>query len=315
MRDRLKASPFFNVYLLTLAVYVVGYLLYPAFRRPQNVVNLITNAAPLILVGLGQTVALLVAGIDLSLESLMNLTVVVASFTMVAGGVATATGILACLALGAAVGLLNGLIITRVGVADFVVTLATFISLQGLAITLRPQPGGTIDPGYVNFVNGTLGPGIPSALVVIVAIACALWFVLRHTPFGRHVYAVGAHQHNAFLSGVNVAAVRMAAYGLSGLLGAMAGVFLAGMVGVGTSLAAAGFLLNSIIVAVLGGASLFGGRGSVPGTVFGGLLLTLVLQIMGFSGVSAYSQYIVVGLILWLVVAVLTRRTASVARE
>jgi ribose transport system permease protein len=305
----------FNVYLLTLTVYVIGYLLYPAFRRPQNLANLITNATPLVLVGLAQTVALIVGGIDLSLESLMNLVVVVASFTVVSGGIATALGILACLGIGVGVGLFNGLLITRLKVSDFVVTLATFIGIQGLAITLRAEPGGEIDPAVVNFVNGTLAPNIPSALLVVILIPGALWFLLKQTPFGQHLYAVGAHRENASLSGIDVEGVRVAAYALSGLLGALAGLFLAGMVGVGTSLAAAGFLLNSIIVAVLGGTSLFGGRGGVPGTVMGALLLTLVLQLMGFSRVSQYAQYIVVGAILWIVVAVLSRRTAAVARE
>lgn len=294
-----------NIYTLFAVVFAIGYALFPPFRHWPNLAELLGDSVPLVLVAIGQLFAMLVWGIDLSVASIMNVIIVTASFTFGGPWYELVPAILLCVALGALLGALNGILITRLKLPDFVVTMATFISYQGIALTVRPTPGGSVNQAMLAFMYGsTLGIPNPSwiALVLIVILA----WLLRVTRFGHYLVAVGSSGENAYLLGLPTARIRVLAYMMSGICAAIAGIFLMGLIGTGSADAAGSYQLDSIIATVVGGTSLYGGEGSVIGTVFGALLLEIALKMLTYANLLGSYIEVFEGAMVLVVVAAIS---------
>jgi ribose transport system permease protein len=244
---------------------------------------------------------LLIAGIDLSVGSVISLVVTLMALTVTPAPVSMALGILLALAAGAAVGLINGLLITRLHISPFMVTLATLSIVQGLALAFSRTPPAILPREYSPIFNGNLGP-IPIPLLVVVGSTLLTALVLRHTPFGRHVYAVGSNEHATRLSGMATDRIKIAVFTISGLMAGFAGAFIAARSRAGDPYIGTNFAFDSITAVMLGGASLFGGRGSVYGTLAGVLIVAVLSNLLNLLGVPSDFQYVLKGLLLILAV-------------
>jgi len=266
----------------------------PAFTSQYNLNSLLIEALPLAFIALGQVCALLVGGFDISVGALVTLCVVVASFTMT-DGLATwvlVFGALALIGIGLCVGFLNATLVRVVRLPSIIATLATLSVLQGIALRLRPTPGGEISLD----VESALVSGVsfvPYAFigVVALAVACDLW--LYRTPSGLTARAVGLDEVASRRLGARSSFVHWRAYVLASLLATVGAFFVAAQVGVGDGKPSTGssYTLQSIAAAVLGGAALAGGRGSYVGAVVGSIFLSLIVNVITLLGWnSAYEQ-------------------------
>ncbi|MDQ4078420.1 MAG: ABC transporter permease [Chloroflexota bacterium] len=285
--------------LLTL----VGILNSPLFRSPRNIFNLLRQAVSLGLVSIGQTLVILTGGIDLSVGAVVKLTSLLTAGIMNGREEWMLPAIMAALMVGGTIGLINGLLVTRLSVPPFVATLGTWIMVNGISLLYTTSPIGRIAPPFFRVYTETIGP-VPVSVIAFLLFWLMWVFVLRRTAFGRHIYAVGGNERVAHLSGIPVKRVRLAVYTISGLLAAMTGLFLVSRMGVGDPVVGTGLELDSITAVILGGTSLFGGVGSLVGTLEGVLLLSLISNLFNLLDVSTWYQQLIKGAIILGAVAI-----------
>jgi ribose transport system ATP-binding protein len=284
---------------LTLVTILLGLYIFSQnanFLSSFNVANILLAATALGFIALGQTVALLVAGIDLSVGPLAGFLVVVASFFVNddKSSSMVAVGFLLMFVGAFIVGAVNGVLIRFANFTAIAATLAMYIGIQGLSFLLRDGPGGYVSANVVDIINWQVGP-IPVAFLVLVAFALGGEYALRNSRPGWQLRAMGCDQESARRIGVRIDRTFIAAYITSSLLTAFGAVMLMAQIGVGDPRQGANYTLSSITAVVLGGTSLRGGRGTFVGTVLGALLLTEVLNAVAFLGLSETYQYVFQG--------------------
>jgi ribose transport system permease protein len=240
----------------------------------------------------------------------MSLCIAITASTVDGPGVGAFGWVLAILALGAACGAVNGLIVARARIAPILTTLATLSVFSGLALRVLPVPGGSVSTQVRTVLTN---PNQPTGLLWL-ALAVGCWLVLRRTRFGMRVFAVGSDERSAVAVGVPAAWVYVGVFTLSGLCSAMAAVFFVSTTTAGDANAGQPFILTSIAAVVVGGIAFSGGRGSALGAVAGAFALTLVIDVLFFAGIDPLYQSLFQGL--FLVVAVLLgTATALVTRR
>ena len=269
---------FLGLLILGLGAYAA--ITHDAFLTEYNLNNLLLTTMPLALVALGQTNALLVGGFDISVGALVTLCVVTASFTMTAGSAwyILLPGALALLGVGLATGLLNATLVRVIGLPSIIATLGTLSILQGISLVLRDHPEGTISTEFASAMKTSVG-FLPIAFigVVVLAVLWDLW--LYRSRGGLAVRAVGLDETSARRLGANAGRVVFAAFVVCSLMAVVAGIFSAALIQTGSPIIG-GYALQSIVAAVLGGASLAGGRGSFVGAVLAALFLSLILNVL-----------------------------------
>jgi ribose transport system ATP-binding protein len=240
-----------------------------------------SGALPLALVAMGQTNALMVRGFDVSVGALMTLVVCEGSNLLTPGAswYVLLFASLALVAIGLGVGLVNATLIRKLGLPSIIATLATLSVMQGISLWLRPTPGGEINSGFSDTLNTSWG-FMPAAFIAVVVLAVIgdLWYY--RTPSGLAARAVGLDEESSRRLGAHAERINWRAFVLCSLLATLAGFFLAAQVGIGDARVGSGYALTSIAAAVLGGASLTGGRGSFVGAVVGALFLSLIVNIL-----------------------------------
>jgi len=275
--------------ILLLAVF--GFILIYGIaqqRLPGNfeLTSTVNSATPLVFAAVGQSFVILTKGIDLSVGGVVDLANAMAAVTMGKSlGSALAWSVVILL-VGAGCGLINGLLVGLGRLQPIVVTLATLSIFQGVAIRVLPQPGGAIPAGYTNLL---VNPGAPYALIFIGLLALG-WFALRRSRIGVDLYAIGNDEAAARAVGINVLRTKILAYMIDGTLAAAAGLFLAASATAGDATSGNSYTLSSIVAVVLGGVSLFGGRGSAIGAIAGAFITTLIVDILFFSHVNPLYQ-------------------------
>jgi ribose transport system permease protein len=282
----------YAIFVALLVECLVLALATDTFLTPANLGNVLRQNAFIAILGAGMTFVILTAGIDLSVGSVVGLAGMVCA-SVLAGGGGVPAGVLAGLAVGLAAGMLNGAAITILRVPAFVVTLATMLALRGAAYKLTDARTVTGLPESFAALSSSA-----ASAVLMLAIFAAAWVVLQRTPFGRHVYAVGGNADAAWLSGVRVTRVRFAVYALSGLAAGAAGVLVASRLNAGYPRAGEFYELDAIAAVVVGGTSLFGGRGSIWGTLAGAFFIGVLNNGLNLFRVSPYDQMIIKGLVL-----------------
>jgi ribose transport system permease protein len=280
--------------------------MYPeTFATPQNVKNMAAVAGILLVVAIGQTIALLVGGFDLSVSANMGFVSVVCALSMTDGR-SIAGSILLGLLCGTLVGLANGVMIALLGITPFVATLGTLTFLGGYTNYLsdgQSVPG--LPEGFTYFGGGDWGP-LPSALCMAVAVLGVAWFLLSRTRLGLYIYAIGGSRETARTAGVIVARYELAAYALCGLFAGLGGLMLASRVTVGQDSLGQGYDLLSIATAVIGGVAIGGGIGRLSGVVLGVATLVVLTTGLDIAGLNAFVKQMVTGVIL--IVAVLVAK-------
>jgi ribose/xylose/arabinose/galactoside ABC-type transport system permease subunit len=280
--------------LIALVVLIViASLLSDRFLTVPNLLNVLRQIAIVGILAMGMTFVILTAGIDLSIGSILGLSVVLYAGLLESWGlpVAITLGMLA----GAGAGLVNGIGVAYAGIPAFIMTLGMLSFARGLAFIYT---GGTpipiLDETFYNFGNGYF-LGIPIPALVLIGTLLASAFVLGMTPFGRSVYGIGSNEEAARMSGVPVRLYKTIVYVISGGLAALAGVVYSSQLGIGTPIAGQGYELDAIAAVVVGGTSLFGGKGSVWGTFIGTLIIGVLANTLNLNGVDPFVQQLVKG--------------------
>ena len=261
-----------------------------------NVSNLLLLVAPLLFVGAAQQVVVLGAGFDLSVGPLMGLLVVIGSFWLVDGG-NLYLGLALIVGAALLVGIINGLLVTVFGVNPVIATLAMFMALQGVYLTLRPTPGGTINDGVATTIQTVWGGVIPAVLVIAVVVLLILEALLRRSRWGLHLRAAGSNADVAASLGVRVRTSKFLSYLIGSALVIPAGLIMMAQIGIGDGTPSVAYTLSSVTLVVLAGGSVFGGRGSFLGVIAAGLLAQQVLSAPQFLGLSQAWGYWLPGLV------------------
>ena len=290
-----------------LGLTVLGNALSPFFLTPGNFANLVAALMEVAIMALPLTLIIILGEIDLSVESMAGLASAVLGF-MWAAGVPLELAIPAVLVIGAAGGLLNGLLVAVGGLPSLVVTLGTLALFRGLAlIVLGPRGVSNFPSAFTDFgfghVPGTL---IPWPFVVFIALALVLGIVLHWTWIGRQTYAIGKNAGTARYSGVRVTRLRTSLFVLSGTVAALAGVILTARLSSARADAGQGMTLTVVTVVLLGGANIFGGSGTIPGTVLAVLTVAVMQNALRLASVTVEVQSIALGLLLILSVIIPT---------
>lgn len=281
------------------------------YLSERNLGGMLLLVAALALVGYGQQLLMLIGGLDLSVGPVMGMTVVILSFFLPenAGAGQMVLGLAAVLIAAALVGALNWTLVDPVGMHPMVATLATFMGVQALSLILRPTPGGMIDFAILDTINTKVG-FLPVVAVVAALLALALEVMLFRSIFGIRLRGMGSQIDAARVAGVSERRMRLIAYTGCSLLAACAGIIMSGQVGTGDALSGNEYTLASIAAVVVGGASLFGARGSFLGVFCAALLITQVNTVTTFLNLSDAYRSILLGLMIIAAVA-----AYSVARK
>jgi len=301
------------LFLLAMTVAVAAYTAgrSPYFLTERNMASLAIQLAPLLIVSLGQLAVVLVGGIDLSVGPAISLTTAIASVFLIPDPpLGMAMGILLCLLAGLAVGLLNGFLIRVLRLPDLIATLASFSIVAGLALIARPAPGGLLSGDFAQGILLRIGH-LPLAFLAAVIAALIFELLLLRSRIGLWLYAVGSGEDAAYVAGIATGRVRFAAYVFCGLMAAVAGLIVAARIGSGDPQAGTNFTLLSITAVVLGGTSVFGGRGTALGTGVAALLIMLIQNAMNQLHITAYWQYILTGILTLAAVAIYAARGRS----
>lgn len=289
------------VFFLTALVWAGLALFAPRFLTAHNITNILRQVSIVSVIAFGELFTVIIAGIDLSVGSLAALSGVVLAI-LVASGVPLVLAIIAGLAVGAIVGLINGIGTFRLGIPAFIITLAGLEAYRGVALLVS---GGLsiakLPPSFSNF-GSAVTAGIPNLFLVTLIVGIVADFVLRYTRTGRYLYAIGSSEEAARRSGISVGTVTVLAYVVSGVLAAVGGVLLVARLSVGSPTAANGYELQAIAAAVVGGASLFGGRGSIFGTFIGALLFATIGNGANLLGIDPFWEMVAEGVLIALVV-------------
>ncbi|MGN6651415.1 ABC transporter permease [Trinickia sp.] len=284
----------------------------PAALSGGNIANVMQAAAPLVIMSFGVLLVIITGGIDLSVGSVFSLTGMVTGLAMSHGYGAIASSF-AGLAVGSFIGLVNGALVTFVGLAPFVVTLSTYAIAGSLSFIVTNGNSLPIsDPNYWLLDAGTLLRGVPNYLLWCALLLIAIEFSLRKVVAGRWLYAVGSSGASARVIGIPVNRVRLTAYLLSGLLASFAGIVSVSYVSNAEATAGSSLMLQSIAAVVIGGASLFGGTGSAIGALLGALMITIIQNGANLIGVNSFWQGTVTGIVI--LIAVLVDRITKARR-
>jgi ribose transport system permease protein len=305
--------------LVLLGIYLS--LASPHFLKTDNMVNITRQSSVTAILAVGQTLVILTSGIDLSVGAIAAISASAASVLMTQrivflgmaiGPLGFLPGLLVALVIGALAGALNGLIITKGRIPDFIATLGTLTIFQGIALLVT---GGLPVPSHLTATDlkGRLPPqmiwmgagdimGIPIAGLIAVFIVVLGWLLLRYTVLGRSLFAVGGNKEAARVSGISIDKTKIITYLLSGLIAAVAGFVLAGRLNSANALMAGEENLRSVAAVVIGGTNLFGGEGSVFGSLIGAVLMGELANGLNLLNVSAFWQRIVQGFVIIVVV-------------
>jgi ribose/xylose/arabinose/galactoside ABC-type transport system permease subunit len=291
------------IWIVVLALSIVASIVSPVFLTSRFISTLLKQAAALGIVAVGQTLAILTGGIDLSVASVMALVSVLASHWMNGEDRLVIPVSIAALAVAAAIGLANGLMVAKLKIPAFIATLGMILVIQGARFMYTGgTPKGSIPSGIKFLGGGMLGP-IPAAVIAWAIVVAVFYVVTRLTVFGRRLYASGGNPLAAHLSGVSVDRVVIAAYTLCGLLAGVAGLVLTGYSGFADNWLGRGKDLDSIAAVVIGGTLFAGGRGGVLGTVAGVLIIAILYNLVLLLGFDEEVQRIVKGAAIILAVA------------
>jgi ribose transport system permease protein len=295
------------------------------FLDPDNIANIVRAVSETGIIAIGMTFVIITAGIDLSVGAVLGLSSVVTASMMISGGFGLIPTILAVLVMGVVFGMIQGTISSRFRLEPFIVTLAGLQAARGLALVVSGNQYINISygegPGLAPPVFAVLGERlfnntVPVATIVFIVFAALATIVLNTTRFGRYVFAVGGNERAARISGVPVSMVKISVYALTGFAAALAGIVHAGQFNFGSANDGMGYELTAIAAVVIGGTSLFGGSGSMVGTVAGTIMLGALANILQLNNITPAMQLLATAAIIVLaaVLQSLVRRREGLGR-
>ncbi len=281
--------------ILLLLVVIMGILSPKYFLTVNNLVQIILQSSITILIAVGEFFAILIAGIDLSVGSVLALTGMVTAKLLVNGVPILLSVLFGGVILGGALGLVNGFLVVQTGLHPFIITMGGLTIFRGLTLVIsdaRPVYG--FPPAFQRTIAGSLCK-IPIPILIALAVAVLFYIITTKTILGRNLYAIGGNQDSAWLSGVNVKVHKIVVFVFSGVCSGVAGVVMIGRLGAAEPLAGQGFELYAIASAIIGGTSFFGGKGRISGVVIGAIIIGLINNSLNILNVPTFYQQIVMG--------------------
>jgi ribose transport system permease protein len=290
--------------ILIIAVFAV---LVPGFVSQRNLVNILQQSSINACLALGMTLVIISGGIDLSVGPTAAIAAVL-SATLLVAGYPVPVSILAGISVGVVCGLVNGILVAYVGLQPFIVTLGTLSTYRAIALIYTGgNPVLGIPQGFRSIFNGAV-VGIPNSVIIVTGVAIAAWVLLKKTPIGEYLLAVGGNEEASYVAGVPIARTKITAYAISGALAALASLILIGRLGAAEPILGNLWELDAIAAAAIGGASLMGGKGSIVGTILGAVILGSMRNGLTLMNVQAFYQLLATGLII-LVAMIIDRLT------
>ncbi|SFL83838.1 ABC transporter permease [Halanaerobium salsuginis] len=271
----------------------------PYFLTVNNLTNVLQQASINALVASGMLLAILTAGIDLSVGSVLALSISVSGIVIINFGLNPVLGILACLFVGGTAGMTNGLLLTKLRLPHpFIATLGMMNVARGLALIITGASPVSGFPDWIQFIgSGYIGP-IPFSFILVIVAVIIFHYFLNRTTLGRHIYAVGGNIEAARLSGIDTDRVLTWVYTISGFMAAMGGIVLMGKVNAAYPLAGLSYELDAIAAVIIGGASFLGGVGTIWGTLIGAMIIAVIRNGLNLLGVSPDLQTVVIGAVI-----------------
>ncbi|MBM7048353.1 MULTISPECIES: ABC transporter permease [Rhizobium] len=280
--------------ILIMAVFAA---LVPGFMSERNLINILQQSSINACLALGMTLVIISGGIDLSVGPTAAIAAVISASLMVAG-VPVPLAIAAAIGIGVVCGLVNGFLVAFVGLQPFIVTLGTLSTYRAIALIYTGgNPVLGIPQGFRTIFNGSIA-GIPNSVIIVAVVAFLAWILLKKTPIGEYLLAVGGNEEASYVSGVPIALTKITAYVISGALAALASMILIGRLGAAEPILGNLWELDAIAAAAIGGASLMGGKGSVVGTLLGAIILGAMRNGLTLMNVQAFYQLLATGLII-----------------
>ncbi|URK89416.1 ABC transporter permease (plasmid) [Rhizobium sp. RCAM05350] len=295
----LNVAQSFGLFWVLIALCAVAIYLSPSFLQIGNLMNVGRQVALFGIVSIGMTFVILTRGIDLSVGSIVGV-VAVSSAMLLSAGVPIPAVIGLGLVMGVVLGGINGIGVVVFNMPPFIMTLGTLVMGRGIVMTIangEPQNLGDATDAFY-FLGGGFLLGVPVPIWIFAGVAIIAFIVLRSTAFGRQVYAVGSNAEAARLAGIKVGAVLMSVYVISGALAALTALITISRLTVGEPTAGTNLELEAIAIVVIGGTSLFGGEGTIIGTVIGAAIIVVIANILNLLGISPFTQQIVKGAII-----------------
>jgi ribose transport system permease protein len=287
-----------------LVMVILMSVLSPTFLTTGNLLNVLRQAAPIFIIGAGQTVVILARGIDLSMDSVASLTSVVVATLMVDNKVPFYLAMLIGLAFGAFLGLINGLIVTKIKLPPFIATFGTWLLFKGLTVLwIDGRVVSGFSEGFTFLGAGRLF-GVPVIIFMAILVYFILRILLRHMTIGRKIYAIGANPYASRVSGIKIERIQLITYIISALMATFGSLLFIARINSAKSDFGEGFTLDAIAAALIGGTSFDGGVGTIEGTMIGALIILLLRNAMNLLGISTYWQGLVTGMAI--IIAVLS---------
>ena len=306
-----------GILFLAVLLFAVFSLTSPDFSKQANINNILIQISVLAVVSAGETVVMLLRGIDLSVGSVVLFSAVVMSALSVNHGVPLVLAIGAALFLSSLIGCINGLLIAAIGIEPIIVTLATLMAVQGLDEVILAQNGSwiqVVDPFFTSlYANQVLFLPIMAVITFVLYAVAAV--VMRNTPFGRHVYAIGGNPRAAQLAGINITAVKIGAYAIAGLCAGVGGLLETAQVGTISQNVASGLEFSAITAVLVGGLSLTGGAGSIGNTLIGAAIFGMINNYMTLKDFSIYYKQAVSGFLILIAVILINAGRFGRVRE
>lgn len=305
--NKIKRFPQLSILCAFIVLFVVLSVASDTFLTADNLMSVVRQASPSLIVAIGMTFVLILGGIDLSVGSVACLSGTMAAGLMTMNGLPVAAAILIALAVGAVIGFVNGIVIAKIKIPAFIVTLALMSTARGLALVYT---GGRAISGVpaeaAQLGRGYIGP-IPTPVIFMIIVVVVAWILLSSTKFGRHVFATGGNEECARLSGIKVDITKIIVYTISGLTAGLTGILLTMRLASGQPTLGQGMELDAIAAVVLGGTTLTGGKGFVLGTIIGCLFMQILNNGFNILGVSSFWQQVFTGIILLVAVCLYER--------
>lgn len=296
---------FLIIFILTIGI------LNRHFFTARNVSNLTFTGFPLIMVAFGQTLVIMTKGVDVSLGAIVSLTNCICVVLMRPNDrYGWVLGVVVAIMVGAACGLVNGILIAHFRLAAMIVTIAMFTVYTGLALAVLPMPGGTVHSAFANAMRMKFGD-IAGITFFIILVLIIMRIITNRTPFGKRLRAVGGNETASYATGIKTERTKIMAYVIAGILSSFGGIFLSGYMYSGDPTIGNNYALRAVASSIIGGAAFSGAVGDMLGTVAGVIILTLITNMLNLFGISSYYQFLVQGIIIIAALALGSLRKSS----
>lgn len=288
-----------GIYFALFILIIISGFISPSLVSVRHLLNITRQASALGIVAIGQTFVIMNQGVDFSVGATVTLIEILTAGMVSGRDEMILPVVLFCLAIGALIGLINGVFITKLKLVPFVMTLVMSSMITGVyLIYTGGSPRGRV-PDFLRFIGGgRLGNFFPTAIVILIIVTTIFFLVLRFTIFGRYVYFSGANPIASYFSGIKVDLIVISSYIISSLCAAIAGILLAGYIGTGSLEVGSEYTLNSIAAVLMGGTLFSGGRGGIIGSIGGALTLTFLFSLLTILGIPHSGKLIMRGLII-----------------